>query len=98
MAYSTTNPPILVRQGGIDNGLPAEWEYVSADSAATVAVAGYITDGGFRGAKVNDRFNVTNTSTSPATVTKHLVVTANTSTGALDLSDPTTEIASANAT
>lgn len=88
MAYATTNPPVLVRQGGIDGTVPAEWEYLSTDNAATVRVTGYITNGGALGMKVGDRVNSTDTDASPVIVTRHRVVTVSaTYPGAVDLTD-----------
>ena len=96
MAYSTSNPPVLVRNGGIDNTGPAEWTYKSADAASVVAASGYFTNAKNLGMAVDDLVTVINTATSPRTATKHLIVSINATTGAADLSDGTSEVASAN--
>jgi hypothetical protein len=54
MAYSTSNPPVLVRQD-IGNQGSSVWALSGTDSAATVDTTGYITNGGALGMKVNDR-------------------------------------------
>ena len=53
MAYSTSNPPRLIAQSVGTNG-GALWMYVSGDAVATVKGAGYITNGGDLGMRVND--------------------------------------------
>jgi hypothetical protein len=53
MAYSTSNPPALLTQT-IGDTAPAIWTYASADSYATVAGAGYFTNGGQLGMKLGD--------------------------------------------
>lgn len=85
MAYSTSNPPVLVRQG-IGNQVPAKWVYSSTDASTVVDAAGYITDGDALGIKVNDIIEVTDSDTG--LMTTHIVnsVTAG---GACDLTDGT---------
>lgn len=58
--------------------------YSSPDVAATVAGAGYITDGFARGLKANDIVFVTDTTTP--LVTSHRVQSVNAITGATNLS------------
>ena len=54
MAYNQlTNPPFLLTSGGIDGG-GSIWRYASTDPIATVEGAGYFSDGGQRGMKLDD--------------------------------------------
>lgn len=97
MSYSTSNPPVLVRQGGIDGTLPAEWIYISTDGAATVDGSGYITNGGDLGMKVGDFVRVIDSDASPVIVTTHRVITvSSTAPGAVDLSNGDTSITGTN--
>lgn len=75
MAYTTANPPRRVSLGSIDNsqGGTSEWVYTSADAAATVAGAGYFTNGGDLGMAVNDIIRVVDTATP--LITSHRVKT-----------------------
>lgn len=75
MAYSTSTPPRRISQGSIDNsqGGTSEWVYTSADAAATVAGAGYFTNGGDLGMALNDMVKVVDTATP--LVTYHRVKT-----------------------
>ncbi len=66
MAYSTTNPPQLAHAGV--GGGASMWLYVSADPAATVLGAGYITDGDDLGLKVNDCITIIDSATPLATL------------------------------
>lgn len=62
--YSTSNPPqILV--GAFNTGIagPNLWTYSSADAVATVAGAGYFTNGVALGMKLNDLVIVVDTAT-----------------------------------
>ena len=87
MAYATTNPPRLIAGGltGLAGGGQQVWIYTSADAKATVDTAGYITDGYFRGMRVGDTVIVRDTATPTTTIMS--VVSSNSSTGAVDLSD-----------
>lgn len=86
MAYVTTNPPLLTPSGSLTRGNPAagtseitginQWNYVSADAAATVAGAGYFTNGGDLGMKVGDLVWVYNTAGS--LISLHRVTTVGT--------------------
>lgn len=74
MAYTTANPPRKITQGGIDNSQAGGmWAYTSADAAATVAGAGYFTNGGDLGMLANDIIFVVDTATP--LVTSHRVKT-----------------------
>lgn len=66
MAYSTANPPQL-QHAGVGGG-SSHWVYVSADAAATVLGAGYITDGDALGMKVNDSITIVDSATPLATL------------------------------
>ncbi len=91
MAYATSNPPRRISLGSIDNsqGGTSQWVYTSADAAATVAGAGYITNGGDLGMQVNDLVQVIDTATP--LITSHRVKTvSSTSPGAVNLSAGTT--------
>lgn len=52
MAYATTNPPILLMQGGQYGG--ALWKYDTTDTAATVDTAAYISNADKLGIKKGD--------------------------------------------
>ena len=87
MAYSTSNPPTLVR-GGTLKGDNQEWVYRSVDAATVVRVAGYITNGGALGMRVGDTVKVVDTDASPVAVQLMNVVSVSTTApGAVDLSD-----------
>lgn len=65
------------------------WSHYSADAGAAVDTAGFITDGGKRGMKVNDL--VVHRDTGTNIVTQHLVISvSSTYPGAVDLTDTTT--------
>lgn len=87
MAYNNANLQLLVAAIA---GSPAPnlWSYSSADVAASVDNAGYISDGGARGMKVNDLVLVSDTTTP--LITTHLVLSVNATTGAVDLGNGTT--------
>ncbi|MFK0687986.1 hypothetical protein ACFX5Q_07245 [Mesorhizobium sp. IMUNJ 23033] len=81
MAYSTSNPPVLITQGIAGFRI---WKYESVDAATLVRVAGYFTNGWQLGMRANDIVFVTDTDSSNAT-TIHTVNSA-TSSG-VDLTD-----------
>jgi hypothetical protein len=86
MAYSTSNPPALISQ--LVGGAFREWIYRSADPAATVDTAGYITNGGALGMRVNDLVKVVDTNLG--IITMHKVATvSSTYPGAVNLADGT---------
>lgn len=72
MAYNGSNLSVFVSDVG-DNALQI-FTYTSADAAATVAAAGYITDATLRGMKVNDLVFVVDTATP--LITSHRVTAA----------------------
>jgi uncharacterized membrane protein YoaT (DUF817 family) len=61
MAYSSTNPPVQVWQQF--GGRLAEWAYYSTETVATVAGAGFFTDGFTRGMRVGHSIYVAQIST-----------------------------------
>lgn len=87
MAYSTSNPPILLTQsvGGLAG---KTWLYRSTDAAATVDAANYITNGGSLGMAIGDLVYVIDTDASPPILTIHQV--SATGDGTTDLNDLTT--------
>ena len=89
MAYSTSNPPILVRKAlGFQTGAQ-QGAYTNTDTVATVRVASYITDGGNLGMKVGDLVEYYD-STLGITSTMNVATVSSTSPGAVDLQDATT--------
>jgi len=73
MTYATTNQPIMITNGSINDNVGMRfWQYQSADVAATVAGAGYITDGKLLGMKVHDLVFVSDTATP--LITQHQVL------------------------
>lgn len=86
MAYSTSNPPALLSQ--LVGGAYRKWVYKSADPAATVDAAGYITNGGALGMKVNDLVEVVDTNLGIVTIHKVASVSS-TFPGAVNLADGT---------
>lgn len=86
MAYSTSNPPILVSQAvGMAGG--KMWLYDSADAATAVRVAGYITNADDLGISVGDIIDQIDS--TGATVAHRYVVNSVTAGGAADLTDGT---------
>jgi len=82
MAYSTSNPPVLLSGFNDQNG--RIWQYKSADAAATVDTAGYISNGDDLGMLVGDLVVVHDTGTPAVTLHAVQSVTAG---GAVDLFD-----------
>jgi hypothetical protein len=87
MAYDTANPPILVSYAPI-TGSGKRWRYVSADAKATVDAAGYITNGGALGMKVDDIVEVDDT-TNNITSSHRVISVSATYPGVVDLGDGT---------
>lgn len=87
MAYSTSNPPVLLTQA-LAGGAGKIWLYRSTDAAADVDAANYITDGGSLGMSVGDLVFVIDTNASPVITTLHQV--SATGDGTTDLNDLTT--------
>ena len=83
MAYSTSNPPVLVAQGiGGTNKL---FDYRSTDAGSAIDASGYFTNGYALGMRQNDTVLVHDTDASPVAQTIHTVTTSTTS--ATDVSD-----------
>lgn len=76
MAYSTSNPPVLKTESPL-TGAGQTWAYRSTDPAATVAGAGYFSNGDALGMKVGDIVEVCDTDTS-TTMTYHRVTSVTT--------------------
>ncbi|RWF71870.1 hypothetical protein [Mesorhizobium sp.] len=81
MAYSTSNPPVLITQGIAGFRI---WKYESVDAATLVRVSGYFTNGWQLGMRANDIVFVTDTDSSNGT-TIHTVNSASSS--GVDLTD-----------
>jgi len=79
MAYATSNPPVKVSTGALDNDAPTIWAYKSADAVATVKGSNYFSNGLNLGMTVGDFVLVSDTATPLGTLT---VVSAVTSSGA----------------
>lgn len=84
MAYSTSSPPQLITQAIAGR---RTWYYESADAAATVDTAGYITNAKQLGMQAGDIVLVYNT--AGTILTTHLVASVNATTGVADLRDGT---------
>jgi hypothetical protein len=82
MAYNGANLSALAP--ATTSGSFQWWYYRSADAQATVAAAGYITDGFDRGLTVGDIVTVHDTATP--TESLHRVLTVSASTGLVNLS------------
>lgn len=83
MAYSTTNPPAIIGNPGVGDGV-SMWVYASADIHTDVDAADYFSNGDALGMKVNDVVVVVRTATAIG-ATLH-VVTAVTADGAATVS------------
>lgn len=70
MAYSTSNPPVLIAQP-IGTG-PAIWVYASEDVHTDVDAANYFTNGKELGMRINDVVHVIKT-TATIGVTSHVI-------------------------
>lgn len=84
MAYETSNAPYLANQA--IGGKGKLWIYEDEDSAATVRVSGYFTNGYALGMRAGDRLILQNA----AGAASHFIVNA-ASTTAVDLTDATTQ-------
>lgn len=82
MAYSTSAPPMLIA-GFVGEGQKI-WVHKSADAAAAVDTAGFISNGDALGMKVSDVVIHTNTGTGITTIHAVQSVTAG---GSVDLFD-----------
>ncbi len=83
MAYETSNPPFLASQAIAGKG--RVWVYEDEDSAATVRVSGYFTNGYALGMRAGDRLILQNA----AGAASHFIVNAASST-TVDVTDATT--------
>jgi len=70
MAYSTSNPPVLMSQAG--GGGPQAWYYTSTDVHTDVDAADYFSNGHALGLKVGDIMHVVK-STATVGATTHSV-------------------------
>lgn len=94
MGYATTSPPSLAFSGSLTRGNPAsgsseptginQWNYSSADAAATVNGAGYFTNGGDLGMKLGDIVWIWNTAGALSSISRVSTVAAG-SPGAVSL-------------
>ena len=85
MAYSASNPPILIGQG--IGGVGKIWQWVTAEAAGTVDGNNYISNGDALGMKVSDSVIVVDTDTPLTTFHRVESVVAG---GAADLALGTT--------
>ena len=85
MAYSVSNPPILIAQG--IGGVGKVWQWVTAEAAGTVDANDYISNGDALGMEVSDTVIVVDTATPLTTAHRVESVTAG---GAADLALGTT--------
>lgn len=93
MAYATDTAPGKVAQKNGSNGATL-WVYKSADSFATVAAAGYISNGDDLGMQVGDLVLVVDTANGVSRLTTVAAVTAG---GAADLAGETQELTASGA-
>jgi len=84
MAYSTSNPPYLIAQGGA--GGRSIWAYFDGDASTDIDAAGYFTDGYDRGMRPGDLLFAVDTDTFAAAL---MVCNAGTSNATLDFNDGT---------
>lgn len=93
MAYSTSNPPVLLAGGiGMAGSIPVApriWSYSSTDAVTTVRVAAYISNGYALGMRAGDIVIVLDNDASPLTGSWCWVATATVG-GSVDLSDGVT--------
>lgn len=73
MAYSTSNPPVLLITAPMGSGAQQVWGYSSADVDADVDASGYFTDGSALGMRVGDIVIVRDTATPKSWI--HVVIT-----------------------
>lgn len=64
MAYSSTNPPILIAQSF--GSAPGAWVYKSTHTAAATAASGFIANGDALGLQVGDSFRNVEVTTAGA--------------------------------
>jgi hypothetical protein len=75
MSYDKTKL-FQTRNHGISGTVPGEWLYTSADSAATVTGAGYISDAYDQGFRVNDLLIIVDTATPRVSLSRVSAVAA----------------------
>lgn len=85
MAYSASNPPLLISQG--IGGTGKLWQWVTAEAATAVDANDYISNGSALGMQVSDSVIVVDTATPLTTFHRVESVTAG---GAADLALGTT--------
>jgi len=78
MAYSTSNPPVLQTQGGLDGSLPRRWVHSSTDTSTEIITTGYYTDGYNRGMAVNDVLQYVKSDGTTLPVTSHRITAVST--------------------
>jgi hypothetical protein len=88
MAYSTSNPPVLLVNSGGES--PQHWAYKSSDALTTVDNANYFTNGEALGMKLYDLVTVITTSGTAASRTHSLRIVKAISSGAVSLSTQAT--------
>ena len=84
MAYETSNPPVLVTEGGM-NGQNKIWFYRSVDATTLVRVAGYFTNGWDLGMRSGDLLINVDTDASPLAM--QLLIVNSASASGVDVSD-----------
>lgn len=77
MAYSTSNPPILISQG--IGGVGKTFFYASTDAQTDVDAAGYFTNGYDLGMRAQDHVIAVDTDASPLASSLHMVNAASAS-------------------
>lgn len=96
MAYSTSNPPVKIATGPLDDAANQTiWSYKSADAIATVLGAGYFSNGAYLGMTTGDIVFVADTTNTRASIT--MVASVNTTTGAASLGTTATTTSAAGA-
>lgn len=86
MAYSTSNPPMLLA-GGLSSGAnqPRIWTYASTDAATAVRVSNYISNGYNLGMRKGDLVIAIDTDAAP--ISMQLMIVTEATTTVTDLSD-----------
>ncbi|MEJ2416240.1 MAG: hypothetical protein P8Y45_04795, partial [Exilibacterium sp.] len=79
MAYSTSNPPMLVSQ--TPAGTYRVFSYLSTNAVGATDATGFFTDGYARGMRIGDRVNVQVGTSTAVTDAADMYVSAASSTG-----------------
>lgn len=87
MAYSVSNPPVLVASPIHKDAGGRIWFYSSTDALSAVRVSGYFTNGYDLGMRVGDIVFIVDNDASPIALSVSVVNAASTS--AVDLADGT---------